>query len=378
MLRHKAASPTKGRFRNSLRRASDGPAFRTVAVRCIPTAPQPSKVVCVGEALFDMLANDKGKARADVTSWTGYPGGAPCNVACGLGKLGIPVAFVSSLGNDDKGNELLGLMKSRGVDTSAVERVSHATRDVYVIRTMEGDRIFDSFGQDTNTYCDCFISADRLPKNAIENAEVLVMGTLGLAYPDTKKAMHEAMSLAKEADTLVMIDCNWRPVFWDAPDSALDIIRPFLEQGDLVKITDEEAEWAFGIPAAEAMQEPARVLHMLPNAHAVLVTGGGAGAAFCVRAAGGMEQSGFVPVYDVDVQDTTGAGDAFTCGFLAYLLSKGAGKAMREALGNVEDTTEAVKFAAACGALTTLAGGAIAAQPDRAEVEKMVQSRNHF
>lgn len=63
----------------------------------------------------DMLANDKGKAKEDVTSWTGYPGGAPCNVACGLGKLGIPVAFVSSLGNDGKGDELLHLMNSTRV-----------------------------------------------------------------------------------------------------------------------------------------------------------------------------------------------------------------------------------------------------------------------
>lgn len=59
-----------------------------------------------------MLANDKGKPKEEVTSWTGYPGGAPCNVACGLGKLGVPVAFVSSLGNDEKGKELLQLMLS--------------------------------------------------------------------------------------------------------------------------------------------------------------------------------------------------------------------------------------------------------------------------
>lgn len=61
---------------------------------------------------------------------------------------------------------------------------------------------------------------------------------------------------------------------------------------------------------------------MLPKAHAVLVTGGGAGAAFSIRGAGGSEHSGFVPVFNVDVQDTTGAGDAFTCGFLAHLLSE--------------------------------------------------------
>lgn len=65
-----------------------------------------------------------------------------------------------------------------------------------------------------------------------------------------------------------------------------------------------------------------QVLHKLPSARAVLVTAGGAGASFCIRGAGAAVETGFIPVYDVDVQDTTGAGDAFTCGFLAYLLTQ--------------------------------------------------------
>lgn len=62
----------------------------------------------------DMLAadSDKGKTKKDVSSWTGYPGGAPCNVACGLGKLDIPVAFVTALGQDARGDELANLISS--------------------------------------------------------------------------------------------------------------------------------------------------------------------------------------------------------------------------------------------------------------------------
>lgn len=58
-----------------------------------------------------------------------------------------------------------------------------------------------------------------------------------------------------------------------------------------------------------------QVADKLPNAPAVLVTAGDEGAAYCCRSTKG-EHTGFVPVFKVDVADTTGAGDAFTAGFV--------------------------------------------------------------
>ncbi len=38
-------------------------------------------VLCIGEVLFDYLAEQSGCGFAEVESWTPYPGGAPANVA---------------------------------------------------------------------------------------------------------------------------------------------------------------------------------------------------------------------------------------------------------------------------------------------------------
>lgn len=54
------------------------------------------------------------------------------------------------------------------VDTSTVQRVSAPTRDIYVERTKDGDRVFAGFGRPSQEYCDCFLDPDKLPEDIIK------------------------------------------------------------------------------------------------------------------------------------------------------------------------------------------------------------------
>ena len=54
----------------------------------------------------------------------------------------------------------------------------------------------------------------------------------------------------------VLVDINWRPVFWEDECSAMAAIKPYVGKADIVKMSDEEAEWLFGIPAKDALQHP--------------------------------------------------------------------------------------------------------------------------
>ena len=79
------------------------------------------RVICLGEILYDLLADQPGQPLEKVESWTAYPGGAPANVACALVKLGTPSAFVGCVGQDEPGNALSELLQEVGVDTTGIQ-----------------------------------------------------------------------------------------------------------------------------------------------------------------------------------------------------------------------------------------------------------------
>jgi len=313
------------------------------------------RVLCLGEILFDCLADRPGASLEEVESWTAYPGGAPANVACALAKLGTAAGFIGAVGADDLGNSLVQVLQEVGVDTTGVQRHPSApTRQVYVLRNAAGDRSFAGFGQfNTAEFADTRLRAGQIPEVLFENAEFLILGTLELAYPDSREAIAKAIRLAEQYDVKIIVDINWRPVFWPNPDEAKPRIKELLKKVDFLKLSEEEAEWLFETADAGA------ITYRLEAAEGVLVTAGEKGCAYCIS-----ENEGKIPAFKVDVEDTTGAGDGFVAGFVRQLCNRGI-----KSLGDAEIAKKVATYASAVGAMTAMKPGAIAAQPTAAEVE---------
>jgi fructokinase len=322
-------------------------------------AHRPAKVICLGEILFDCLANELGKSVTEVTSWTSYPGGAPANVASALTKLGTPSAFIGCVGQDERGKELVQLLESIGVDVSGVQYTNQApTRQVYVTRTMAGDRTFAGFGtQPADCFADAYLQGDMFPAKLFLEAEYLVIGTLELAYPSSRAAVFRALKLAEEYHLKIVLDVNWRSMFWLDETEALPLIEQLWPYIDFLKLAEEEARWLFETADAGA------IFYRLASVEGVLVSNGAAQVSYCLS-----ENEGRVSPFPVKVQDTTGAGDAFLAGFIHQLCQRGV-----QQLANPQVANEIVKYACAVGGLTTTKAGAIAAQPSPKLVQGLLE-----
>ncbi len=322
----------------------------------------PNRVICLGEILFDCLADDLGKSLNQVTSWTAYPGGAPANTACALVKLGTSSAFLGCVGQDSLGESLIQTLQTEGVDVSGVQRNSKfPTRQVYVLRQANGERDFAGFSSSQpSAFADAYLQGQNLPEILFLEAEYLVIGTLELAYSQTRQAVFRALELAERYHLKIVLDVNRRPMFWENEAEAKSLIAKLWPYVDFVKLTKDEAEWLFGKTDAGAIS------YHLGSIEGVLISGGEREVSYCLS-----DNEGRVQPFSLQVIDTTGAGDAFTAGFIHQLCQHGI-----SSLSDRELAKNIVIYACAVGGLTVTKPGAISAQPTAKEVELFLQQHH--
>ncbi len=101
------------------------------------------KILCIGEALIDMICTDKGRALSDGDNFLKKPGGAPTNVAAAIAALGGQVSLVTKVGTDPFGKHLVQVMRDFNVSTEYMMMdPDHFTTFAFVSLMENGERDF--------------------------------------------------------------------------------------------------------------------------------------------------------------------------------------------------------------------------------------------
>ena len=109
-----------------------------------------SDVLVIGEAFVDFLPRREGHI-AQVGGFEMHGGGAPCNVARGVSRLGVSAAFISVIGDDEFSHFILEQLASDGVNTEHLRRLEGGrTQLCFVTLDQRGDRQFTGRGPDAS------------------------------------------------------------------------------------------------------------------------------------------------------------------------------------------------------------------------------------
>ncbi|WP_316800954.1 carbohydrate kinase [Pedobacter frigidisoli] len=251
------------------------------------------KVITIGEILWDVFPEGK-KA-----------GGSSMNVALNLHKQSIGSSFVSAVGEDDNGKELLSFLVGNQFNTDLVQIHPTLPTSTVVVQLDENHQATYTIKQPV-AWDD--IAVNDANVQAVKEADALVYCSLTCREEKSRNTIFSLLDSAK----IKIFDINLRAPFYEK-----ELIGKLLSKADILKINEDEIIWvrdSFQLTGNDEEQ----ILKQLSaqfNIDVICLTLGDKGA--CVLKDGKLfRHCG----YKVQVADTVGAGDAFLATFTACYL----------------------------------------------------------
>ena len=289
------------------------------------------------------------QSRDDPTRYTAGFGGDTSNCAIAAARFGARSGYITQLGDDVFGRQLLALWRDEGVDSAGVRVLPAAETGVYFVTHGPQGHAF--------TYRRSNSAASRMaPDDAgfapcleqVARARMLhVSGISQAISASARDTVFAAIALARNSGARVSYDLNFRPRLWSV-ESARPVVERTVAACDIFLPSIDEAALLAG---TRTPQEALQWAHDL-GAPTVLLKLGAEGCWVSQR--GGALTK--LPPHRVRPVDATGAGDCFAGSLLARLAA-GA------------DLVGAARAANVAAALSTLGLGAVAPLPTWPQVQ---------
>ncbi len=305
------------------------------------------KVLCIGEALIDMICTDRGTSLSKGQNFLKKAGGAPANVAAAIAALGGKVDMAAKVGKDPFGNHLIELLNEMGVATKWVlQDANHFTTFAFVSLMEDGERDFYF-----NRGADGQLSEADLSNLQLNEYSIVHFGSATGFLPGPLQSTYTSLlKKAKEAGAIICFDPNYRHLlFQNNTQSFIDQCWPFIEQCHFFKLSDEEAMLITG---CDTVQHAATALRKKSKA-TFAITLGKEGTLLSIE--DHLEMIGSIAITPVDA---TGAGDAFVGAVLYQLIDLNPEKLTHISL---EDWKKMISNANKAGARTCEYMGAMEA-----------------
>lgn len=256
------------------------------------------KVIGIGETILDIIFKNN-KPHAAV------PGGSTFNGLISLGRLEVPVSFISELGNDRVGDFIRDFMAENNLSTEFVDRFPDGKSPVSL-----------AFLDDDNNACYTFYKdypKQRLdvPLPEINEDDIFVYGSYYSLNPALRGRMVEFLDYARERKAILYYDPNFRKAHADEAIRLTPTLLENFEYADIVRGSDEDFLNIFG----QADTDKVYTEHIRFYCDRFITTHGAGGVnLYCGDRHQHYDSPSIQPV------STIGAGDNFNAGIIYGLL----------------------------------------------------------
>lgn len=316
-------------------------------------------VLCIGEALIDFVAHERGETLVIAARYNAATGGAPANVAAGLAKLDRHARLIATVGDDVFGEKIAYDLQAVGVECTLRRDPDHFTTLAFVRQKPGGGREF-LFNLGAHDY----LLPEQVTADDVQQARILHYGSVSLRTPQSRETVLHAIRLAKEAGVVTSCSPDWRPALWARPEDGGAAMCEAIAHADVLRTSLPDLSFLVPdhndnfVEALKAVGFTGRL---------AVITLGQDGAWYQAG-----DRTGQVPSPTVKVVETTGSGDAFTAAMLDCLLR------FDLALDDMSDEDLRCVMVRACaaGAITATGYGAIPSLPDAAQIDALLRMMN--
>lgn len=257
------------------------------------------KIYGIGETVLDIIFKN-GQPQA------AKAGGSVLNSVVSMGRMGLPVSFISEYGKDHVGELIDNFLSENGVDTSHVHRFADGSTTLALAFLDErNDAKYDFYKN---------YPAIRLNTEfpIITKDDILQCGSFYAIWPEIREKFRELLMQAYMSGALILYDPNFRRSHLSEIGTLRPVVIENMKMAGLLRGSDEDFANIFGAHSPEeAWREVSNYCNCLvytANAEGVYVRT--------------PTFSGKFPVQKIIPVSTIGAGDNFNAGMLTAIFRK--------------------------------------------------------
>jgi len=266
-----------------------------------------------------------------------HVGGSEMNVAIAAARLGLSARFVTRLTRNPLGRMIANKAREHGVDTTHIVWTDADRVGTYYVEFGASPRanavIYDRRGSAIARIRPGEVDWET----ALQGAQIFhTSGITAALSQSATAATIEALQVARTKGVKVSVDLNYRAYLW-SQGRARQVMTEIARLTDVLFTTEEDTARVFGIRDEDYEAVARRLAHTFDLEIVAITLRQNPSVWRNTWTAIAYEKSTdsvySAPMFDIEVVDRVGSGDAFAGGFLYGYLKEGAETGVRYGVG---------------------------------------------